>query len=192
MPDMCGHSSHLHICMSAHTCILYCIVLMGWSLLPSALRPFKIYCALPNLGITRTWIYRLNFPQRPIFPGLRFFNVSEIWLGSPSLKFLPEDLCSGFLHPEKIHRPQPGLNPRTLDLEAKTLPRNHRGRLLNNEKPTIALNTNSLKCCLPSTDAIYRRGIFTHAYEISSLFHASALHWNPPVFFLKKKSLILF
>ena len=30
--------------------------------------------------------------------------------------------------PEKIHRPQPDLNPRTLDLEASTLPRDHRGR----------------------------------------------------------------
>ena len=25
--------------------------LVGWSLLPNALRPFKIYCAPPNLGI---------------------------------------------------------------------------------------------------------------------------------------------
>ena len=47
---------------------------------------------------------------------------------TPSLKSLPEDLCSGFLCPEKIHRPQPVLNPRTLDLEASTLPRDHRGR----------------------------------------------------------------
>ena len=29
-------------------------VLMGWSMLPNALRPFKIYCAPVNLGITRT------------------------------------------------------------------------------------------------------------------------------------------
>ena len=41
----------------------------------------------------------------------------------------PEDLGSEFLRPEKIHRPQPGLNPRTLDFEASTLPRDHRGRL---------------------------------------------------------------
>jgi hypothetical protein len=33
--------------------VLYCIVLMGWSLLPNALRPFQIYCAPPNLGITK-------------------------------------------------------------------------------------------------------------------------------------------
>ena len=34
--------------------VLYSIVLMGWSLLPNALRPFQIYCAPPNLGVTRT------------------------------------------------------------------------------------------------------------------------------------------
>ena len=34
----------------------------------------------------------------------------------------------GFLRPEKIHRSQPDLNQRTLDLEASTLPRDHRGR----------------------------------------------------------------
>ena len=34
-------------------------------------------------------------------------------------------MCSGFLRPEKIHRPQPDMNPRTLDLEASTLPRDH-------------------------------------------------------------------
>ena len=52
--------------------------LMGWSLLPNTLRPFKIYCAPPNLGITRTWILRLNFAQRPIFSSLSFFNEHEI------------------------------------------------------------------------------------------------------------------
>ena len=29
---------------------IFVLVLMGWSLLPSALRPFKIYRAPPNLG----------------------------------------------------------------------------------------------------------------------------------------------
>ena len=33
---------------------IFIYVLMGWSLLPNALRPFKIYCDPPNLGITRT------------------------------------------------------------------------------------------------------------------------------------------
>ena len=37
-------------------------------------------------------------------------------------------ISSGFLRPEKIHPPQVGLNPRTVDLEASTLPRDHRGR----------------------------------------------------------------
>ena len=97
-----------------HLATMYCIfvfVLMGWSLLPNALRNFQIYCAPPNLGI-RTWICRLN-----------------LGLGTPSLKSLSENLCSGLLRPEKIHRFQSSLNPRTLDLEASTLPRDHRGRL---------------------------------------------------------------
>ena len=37
-------------------------------------------------------------------------------------------MCSGFLRPEKIHRPKSGLNPCTLDLKASTLPQDHRGR----------------------------------------------------------------
>ena len=66
--------------MGGQYCIvLYCIVLKGWSLLPNALRTFRI-------------------------------------------------LCLGFLRPEKMNRPQAGLNPRTLDLEASTLPRDHGGR----------------------------------------------------------------
>ena len=61
---------------------------------------------------------RLNFAQRPIFLGLRFFNEPEISLGT-----LPEDLCSGgFLRHEKIQQPQLGLNPLTLDLKTSTLP----------------------------------------------------------------------
>ena len=66
-------------CLFVLYCIvLYCIVfvLMGWSLLPNALRPFQIYCAPLNLGITRTWI--LNFAQKPIISGLRFCNEPEI------------------------------------------------------------------------------------------------------------------
>ena len=51
-----------------------------------------------------------------------FFMLEVLRLGTPSLKSLPEDLCLEVLRPEKIHRRQPGLNPRTLDLEASTLP----------------------------------------------------------------------
>ena len=52
-----------------------------------------------------------KFAQRPIFSGLRFFEEPEISESGPSsFKSLPEDLCSGFLRTEKIHRPQPGLN----------------------------------------------------------------------------------
>ena len=50
---------------------------------------FKIYCAPPNLGITRTWICRLNFAQRPIFSGLRIFNEPEISDSGSQLKVPP-------------------------------------------------------------------------------------------------------
>ena len=47
------------------------------------------------------------------------------------------------------------------------------GYFSNNENPTRALNTMSLKCCLSSTDVIDMRKKFTHA---------SAFHWNLPGF----------
>ena len=73
---------------------VFVFVLMGWSLLLNALRPFKIYCALPNLGrpITRTWICRLNFAQTPIFSGLRFFNDLKSQTRDPQLKVPPGGL----------------------------------------------------------------------------------------------------
>ena len=107
---------------------LYCTALKGWSLLPNALRHFQDLLWPLNLGITRTWIYRLNFAQGPIF-----FQIwssltslkSQTW--NPSLKSLPEDCAQDFyVLKKKIHWPQPGFNPRTLDLEAGTY---HRGRL---------------------------------------------------------------
>ena len=57
----------------------------------------------------------------PIFSGLRFFNEPEI-----SRRTYAQD----FYVLKKIHRPQSSLNPRTLYLEASTLPRDHRGRLI--------------------------------------------------------------
>ena len=44
------------------------------------------------------------------------------------------------------------------------------------ENPTRALNIISLKCCLPSTEAIDRRQKLTHACEDSRLLHASSPH----------------
>ena len=55
----------------------YCIVLMGWSLLPNALDLFKIYCAPLNLGL---------------FFRLEFFNEPEISDSGPPLKVPPEGL----------------------------------------------------------------------------------------------------
>ena len=107
---------------------LFVFVLMEWSLLPNALWPFKIYCAPPNLGITRTWIYRLNFAQRSIFSDLWFFNEPEISDSDSPLKVPPGGLVFRIFTSWKIHRPQPDLNPRTFDVEASMLHRDHRGR----------------------------------------------------------------
>ena len=49
----------IHICLlisgykasSRLVYLVFVFVLMGWSLLPNALRPFEIYCGPPNLGI---------------------------------------------------------------------------------------------------------------------------------------------
>jgi len=60
-----------------------------------------------------------------------------------------------------------------------------------NENPTRALNTTSLKCCLPSTDAIDRREKFTYAYGGSRSPHASA-SLTSTRFSQKKKGRILF
>ena len=81
--------------------VLFAFVFMGWSLLPNAMRPFKIYCAPPNLDITRTWICWLKFSD------LRLLTSLKSQTRDPQFKSLPEDLCPGFLRPEKIHRPQP-------------------------------------------------------------------------------------
>ena len=57
---------------------LYLFVLMVIDVIvANALWPFQIYCAPQNLGITRTWICRLNFAQRPFF---------QAWGSSTSLK----------------------------------------------------------------------------------------------------------
>ena len=70
---------------------------------------------------------QLNFVQRPIFSGLGSLTSLK-----SQTRSLPEELYSGSLRPEKLHQPQPGSNPRTLDLVAIMLPRDHRGRQLKN------------------------------------------------------------
>ena len=64
---------------------------------------------------------RIKFSSEAYNQAWGSLNESEISdSGSPRLKSLPENLCSGILSPEKIQRPQPDLNLRTLDLEAST------------------------------------------------------------------------
>ena len=50
-------------------------------------------------------------------------------------------------------------------------------QFIYNENPTRALNTSSLKCCLPSMDAIVTgEETFMHTYDGSRLLHACAPH----------------
>ena len=53
--------------------------------------------------------------------------------------------------------------------------------------PTKTLNTTSLKCSLPSTDAINRVEKITHVYEGSRWSHTGTRYWNPPGFCKQRK-----
>ena len=112
---VCGVVLYLYLVRwGGHCCPMHCDL-------------FKIYCAPPNLGITRTSICRLNSAQRPIFSGLRFFNEPEISDSGPRVP--PRELVLRSFTSWKNPSTSAGFeNPRTLDLEASTLPRNHRGR----------------------------------------------------------------
>ena len=80
---------------------MYCIVLYWWDgqCCPMHCDLFKIYCAHPNWGITRTWIWRLNFAQRAIFSGLRFFNEAEISDSEPPAQSLSRRTCTSWKNP---------------------------------------------------------------------------------------------
>ena len=141
------------------TCISICIVfvLMGWSLLPNALRRFQIYCAAPNLGITRTWIRQLNFALMLIFSGLRFFNEPEISDLGLQLKVPPGGLVLGIFTTWKNLSTSAGLNLRTLDFEASMLPRDHRGRLPSSLPSPLWCAMWSYRCHLEVRDLIWDR-----------------------------------
>ena len=53
---------------------------------------FKIYCAHQNLGITRTWICRLNFAQRPVFQARGCLTSLKSQTRDPQLKVPPGGL----------------------------------------------------------------------------------------------------
>ena len=53
---------------------------------------FKFYCAPPNLGITRTWIFRLNFAQRPIFQAWGSLTSLKSQTRDPQLEVPPGGL----------------------------------------------------------------------------------------------------
>ena len=70
-----------HITMACHQLVAkgLCMCFDGVVITAQCTATFSDLCAPPNLGsITRTCIWRLNFAQRPIFSGLRFFSEPEI------------------------------------------------------------------------------------------------------------------
>ena len=74
------------------------------------------YCAPPNLGITRTWICRLNFSQNPIFSSLRFFNDLHIYsqIRDPQLKAPPGGLVLRIFTSSKNPSTSAGFEPANL------------------------------------------------------------------------------
>ena len=81
---------------------------------------FEIYCAPPNLGI-RTWIFLLNFDQRPIFSGLRLFNEPEISDSGSQLKIPPGGLVLKIFTSWKNPSTSAGFEPASmLPFEAMT------------------------------------------------------------------------
>ena len=71
---------------------MYCIVFMGWSLLPYALWPFHTYCTPPNLGIARTCMCRLILLRGIFFQAWRSLTSLKFQTREPQLKVNPGGL----------------------------------------------------------------------------------------------------
>ena len=108
----------------------YCIVLMGCLLLSNALRLFLDLLCSPNFGFTRTWICRLIFFRGLFFQTWRSLTNLKSQTRDLQLKVPPGRLVLRIFTSWKIHRPHPGLNLLTLDLEASTVLRDHRSQSL--------------------------------------------------------------
>ena len=127
-----SHSIHRLECVSVYCdCIVlyyivfYCIVLYcrGEHCCPMYCDLLKIYCAPPNLGISRTWICRLNFAQRPISSGSRYFNEPEFSDSGPQLKIPPGGLVFRIFTSWKNPSTSAVFEPANLGSRAITLPR---------------------------------------------------------------------
>ena len=70
---------------------------------------------MPIKVCSETYFFRLEV----------LYRESEISDSGPAAQSPSRRTCAQDFY---IHRPQSGLNPRTLDPEASTLPRDHRGR----------------------------------------------------------------
>ena len=95
---------------------IYCIVLCWWGghCCPMHCDLFKIYCAPPNLGITRTWIWRLNFAQRPFFQALGSLTSLKSQTGDSQVKVPPGGLVLRIFTPWKSSSTLAGFEPANL------------------------------------------------------------------------------
>ena len=96
---------------------MYCIVLYwrGGHYCPMHCDLSKIYCAPPNLGITRTWICRLNFAQKPIFEAWGFLTSLKSQTREPRIKVPPGGLVLGIFTSWKNPSTSAGFEPGNLD-----------------------------------------------------------------------------
>ena len=92
----------------------YCIVLIGCHWCPMHCDLFKIYCALPNLGITRTWICRLNLAQMHIFQAWGSLTSLNSQTRDPQLNVPPGGLVLRICTSWKIPPPSAGFEPANL------------------------------------------------------------------------------
>jgi hypothetical protein len=118
-------------------------------------------------------------------------------MGPTALLPLQRKSCYGFFSPLRIHRPRPGLSPRTLDPVASTLPLDHRGRMLtklcvlkliDEGKCPRTCTSSGLTCLVPSLFVrVCKRAVSMLLLVVaSSLF--SALWIVPIMSEVRKKS----
>ena len=104
-----------------YTCICIFLYLFCWGG-----HYCPIHCDLfRSFVLPRIWVLLgreyANYAQRTIFSDLRFFNEPEISDSGPPAQSPSRRTCAqDFYFLKNIHRPQPGLNPQTLALEAST------------------------------------------------------------------------
>ena len=122
----------------------------------------------------------------PNFSAVSFFNEHENPQAGALLLTVPPGglLFRTFTSWKKVHRPQPGLNPRTLDTEVGTLPRYHPHDLLhyiNLVIESMRTSSHELSTSLQTrvfiTQAMWSRGLTLQLLQRKS-FMIQLLQWT--------------